>query len=172
MVAANPIKMTSQNIKRRAFLAATAAAPVIIRNSVIGANRKLNIAFIGMGGQIQSHVRNALQLGHNVTAFCDVDPNQTNNSLKRHKDKVKNVKSYEDYRMLLDNEKSLDAVVIGTPDHWHAQICKAAMKAGKHVYCEKPLTHTIAESRDLRNLSRTSKAVSYTHLPLPPIYSV
>ena len=92
----------------------------------------------------------------------NTDPNQTNNSLKRHKDKVKNVKSYEDYRMLLDNEKSLDAVVIGTPDHWHAQICKAAMKAGKHVYCEKPLTHTIAESRDLLNLSRTSKVVTQT----------
>jgi predicted dehydrogenase len=67
-----------------------------------------------------------------------------------------------DYRLMLENEKSLDAVVIGTPDHWHAPICTAAMKAGKHVFCEKPLTHTVAESRDLRNLSRTAKVVTQT----------
>ena len=135
--------MTSKTIKRRTFLAATAAAPIVLPNTVFGASRKLNIAFIGMGGQIQGHVRNALQLGHNVAAFCDVDPNQTNSSLNRHKDKIKNVNTYMDYRLLLEKEKSLDAVVIGTPDHWHAPICKAAMKAGKHVYCEKPLLSLI-----------------------------
>lgn len=154
--------MTTKTIKRRTFIAATAAAPVILPKTIFGADRKLNIAFIGMGGQMQGHVSNTLQLGHNVTAFCDVDPNQTNNSLNRHKDKIKNVNTYMDYRKLLEKEKSLDAVVIGTPDHWHAPICKAVMKAGKHVYCEKPLTHTIAESRELRNLSRSSKVITQT----------
>ena len=97
--------MTSKTIKRRTFLAATAAAPIVLPNTVFGASRKLNIAFIGMGGQIQGHVRNALQLGHNVAAFCDVDPNQTNSSLNRHKDKIKNVNTYMDYRLLLEKEK-------------------------------------------------------------------
>lgn len=149
-------------MKRRTFLAATAAAPAILPRSVFGANKKLNIGFIGMGGQIQGHVRNTLQLGHNAVAFCDVDPNQTDRSRNRHKENAGNINAYMDYRLMLENEKSLDAVVIGTPDHWHAPICTAAMKAGKHVFCEKPLTHTVAESRDLRNLSRTAKVVTQT----------
>ena len=64
-------------------------------------------------------------------------------------------KAYEDYRQLLDNAASFDAVLVGTPDHWHAPLCKAFMKAGKHVYCEKPLTHSVAEARELRELART-----------------
>jgi len=149
-------------MKRRTFIAAAAAAPVILPRTVFGANNKLNIAFIGMGGQIQGHVKNALQLGHNVVAFCDVDPNQIAGSQNRHKAKAGNVKAYADYRELLEKETSLDAVVVATPDHWHAPICTAAMKAGRHVYCEKPLTHTIAESRALRELSRSSKVVTQT----------
>ena len=149
-------------MKRRTFLAATAIAPAILPRSVFGANKKLNIGFVGMGGQIQGHVRNTLQLGHTVVAFCDVDPNQTDRSRNRHKDKAGKINAYMDYRQMLENEKSLDAVVIATPDHWHAPICTAAMKAGKHVFCEKPLTHTVAESRDLRNLSRTAKVVTHT----------
>ncbi len=117
-------------MKRRTFLAATAIAPTILPRSVFGAGKKLNIGFVGMGGQIQGHVRNTLQLGHKVVAFCDVDPNQTDRSHNRHKDKAGNINAYMDYRQMLENEKSLDAVVIGTPDHWHAPICPAAMKAG------------------------------------------
>ena len=149
-------------MKRRTFIAAAAAAPIILPRTVFGANNKLNIAFIGMGGQIQGHVKNALQLGHNVVAFCDVDPNQIAGSQNRHKAKAGSVKAYADYRELLEKEKTLDAVVVATPDHWHAPICTAAMKAGRHVYCEKPLTHTIAESRALRELSRSSKVVTQT----------
>jgi len=149
-------------MKRRTFLVAAAAAPVILPRNVFGANNKLNIAFIGMGGQIQGHIKNTLQLGHNVVAFCDVDPNQITNSQNRHKAKAGSVKAYADYRELLEKERTIDAVVIATPDHWHAPICTAAMKAGRHVYCEKPLTHTIAESRALRELSRTSKVVTQT----------
>ena len=61
--------MSAQTIKRRTFLAATAIAPTILPRSVFGAGKKLNIGFVGMGGQIQGHVRNTLQLGHNVVAF-------------------------------------------------------------------------------------------------------
>lgn len=149
-------------MKRRTFLAAVAAAPVFVPSTVFGANKKLNIAFIGMGGQIQGHVKNALQLGHNVAAFCDVDLNQIAGSQARHRAQAGEVKAYTDYRQLLEKEKSLDAVVIATPDHWHAPICTAAMRADRHVYCEKPLTHTIAEARALRELSRQSNVVTQT----------
>ncbi len=149
-------------MKRRTFLAAAVAMPVVLPRVVFGANQKLNIAFIGMGGQIQGHVSTALQLGHNVVAFCDVDPNQIAASQARHAEKAGQVKAYTDYRQLLEKEKTLDAVVIATPDHWHAAICTAAIKAGLHVYCEKPLTRTIAESRALRELSRRSKVITQT----------
>ena len=149
-------------MKRRSLLAAASAAPLILPHNVFGANRKLNIAYVGMGGQIQGHVRSAIQLKHNVVAFCDVDPNQVERSKSRHKSVGDAVKEYVDYRKLIDKEKSLDAVVIATPDHWHAPICTAAIKAGLHVYCEKPLTHTVAEARALRELCRTSKVVTQT----------
>ena len=73
---------------------------------------------------------------------------------------TKGAKAYEDYRKLLDDAATLDAVLIGTPDHWHAPLCTAFMKAGKHVYCEKPLTHSVAEARELRELSRTAMVVT------------
>jgi predicted dehydrogenase len=69
-------------------------------------------------------------------------------------------KAYEDYRRLLDEANTFDAVLIATPDHWHAPLCKAFMKAGKHIYCEKPLTHSIAEAREIRELARKSKVVT------------
>ncbi len=149
-------------MKRRTFLASVIAVPVIVPRIVLGANKKLNIAFIGMGGQIQGHVNTALQLGHNVVAFCDVDPNQIAKSQARHKAQASEVKAYSDYRQLLEKEKTLDAVVVATPDHWHAAICTAAMKAGLHVYCEKPLTRTIAEARAMAELARQSKVVTQT----------
>ncbi|MFN0127583.1 MAG: Gfo/Idh/MocA family protein [Verrucomicrobiales bacterium] len=123
---------------------------------------KLNIAFIGMGGQIQGHVSRILELGHNVAALCDVDARQIDASKKQHGEGVAKAAVYADYRVLLEQEKSLDAVVIATPDHWHAPICRAAIQAGRHVYCEKPLTHTLAEARQLRELSRTSAVVTQT----------
>jgi predicted dehydrogenase len=149
-------------MKRRTFLAAAVTLPTVLPSTVFGAHKKLNIAFIGMGGQIQGHVKNAAQLGHNVVAFCDVDLKQITGSQARHQAQAGKVKAYTDYRQLLEKEKTLDAVVVATPDHWHAPICTAAMRAGLHVFCEKPLTHTIAEARALRELARQSKVVTQT----------
>ena len=123
---------------------------------------KLNICFIGMVGQIQGHVSQIISLGHNVVAMCDVDAGQIASSQKRHGADAARAATYEDYRVLFDKEKSLDAVVIATPDHWHAPICRAAMQAGKHVYCEKPLTHTIAEARQIREMSKAAKVITQT----------
>lgn len=126
------------------------------------AAKKLNVGFIGMGGQIQGHVGKIIQLGHHVGALCDVDAAQIANSQKKHGEGVAKAAVYRDYRELFAKETSLDAVVIATPDHWHAPICRAAMQAGKHVYCEKPLTHTIAEARELREMARGAKVITQT----------
>jgi hypothetical protein len=157
-------------ITRRRFLktaGASAGSLLILPGGVLrGQERKpgdkLNVAFIGMGNQIQGHVSQILQLGHNAVALCDVDASQIRNSQQHHGDGVAKAAVYGDYRVLLDKEKSLDAVVIATPDHWHAPICLAAMQAGKHVYCEKPLTHTIAEARLVRDRAKASKVVTQT----------
>ena len=161
--------MTSQKHSRRNFLAAAggiSALNLLPSGTLFGTNPKpndrMNIAFIGMGGQIQGHVANLLNQGQQVAAFCDVDQRQIDRSKNRHGAKVDKAKEYRDYRELLEKEKSIDAVVIATPDHWHAAICKAAMQAGKHVYCEKPLTHTIGEARELREMCKASKVVTQT----------
>ncbi len=154
------------NATRRRFLS-TIPAFTILPSGIVGSRTlkpsdKLHVAAIGMGGRIQGHVSQLLKLGHHVTAFCDVDENQIRSSQKRHGDAGAKVSTYSDYRILLDKEKDLDAVVISTPDHWHAPICRAAMAAGKHVFCEKPLTHTLSEARLLRDLSKSSEVVTQT----------
>ena len=97
-------------------------------------------------------------------ALCDPDPAQIEkaraDALNPGGEATKDAKAYDDYRKLLDNAASFDAVLIATPDHWHAPLCKAFMKLGKHVYCEKPLTHSVAEARELRELARSSKVVT------------
>jgi len=174
--------MNHQKATRRDFLKTTGLTatafgfPAIIPSSALGnaetpapsslkakpADGKLNIAFIGMGARIQGHVGRILQLGHHVTALCDVDSGQIAGSQKRHGEGVAKAAAYADYRVLFDKEKSLDAVVISTPDHWHAPICRAAIQAGKHIYCEKPLTRTLGEARQLRELSKSSQVVTQT----------
>ncbi len=164
----NPI--STQPLSRRRFLhrTGTLAGSVLIlpSGSVYGPAHqpgdKLNIGVIGMGGQNQVHVGRILQLGHNVAALCDVDRAQMEGSQKRHGAGAAKAVLYKDYRILLEKEKALDAVVIATPDHWHAPICRAAMQSGKHIYCEKPLTHTIAEARQIRELSKASKVITQT----------
>jgi predicted dehydrogenase len=161
---------TDTNIPRRTFLktaGASAGALWLQPGALLAAparkpGDKLRVAFIGMGAQIQGHVGGILQLGHQVAALCDVDAGQLQKTRKTHGDGVAKAVDYRDYRVLLEKEKDIDAVVIATPDHWHARICQAAMAAGKHVYCEKPLTHTIAEARQLRILTKTTKVITQT----------
>lgn len=158
----------SSAFSRRRFLrtssSAAAGLTILPSGSIYGqgkkAGDKLNIGFIGMGNQMQGHVGRLLQLGHRISAFCDVDSAQNEQSKKRHGEPAAQAALYKDYRVLFEKEKSLDAIVIATPDHWHAPICRAAMQAGKHVYCEKPLTHTIAEARQLRELCKASKVIT------------
>ncbi len=163
------------NSSRRGFLAASAAAlgaatlshPLVLWGATAAstaANNKVNLALVGCGGQGRGDLYGLLGCGANLVALCDPDPMQIEkaraDALKSGGKVTKDAKAYDDYRKLLDNAASFDAVLIGTPDHWHAPLCKAFLKMGKHIYCEKPLTHSVAEARELRELARGSKVAT------------
>jgi predicted dehydrogenase len=128
------------------------------------ANTKLNLAVVGCGGQGRGVMKGLLGNGANLVALCDPDPAMIDKARADAQqvggEATNSAKAYDDYRRLLEATATFDAVLIATPDHWHAPLCKAFIKAGKHVYCEKPLTHSIAEARELRELGRTSKVVT------------
>jgi predicted dehydrogenase len=115
-----------------------------------GPMEKLAIAAIGVGGKGYSDCMQAAEQG-NLVAICDIDENHLNRMAKEHPKAEK----FFDFRELLDKlGKKVDAVVVSTPDHTHAVISAMAMKMGKHVYCQKPLTHSVAEARLLRQLAK------------------
>ncbi len=116
---------------------------------------KLNIAGIGIGGK--GAVNLATMSTENIVALCDVDWNYAKNTFE----KYPNVKRFWDYRKMFDEMgKDIDAVMIATPDHTHAIIAADAMVMGKHVFCQKPLTHTVYESRLLTQLARKYKVAT------------
>ena len=167
--------MKRNHSSRRSFLKVSAAAlgaaafsrPLLLSGADAGstaANSKLNLAVVGCGGQGRGDMKGLLSCGANLVALCDPDQEMIDKARADARsaggEATKDAKAYDDYRKLIDNASSFDAVLIGTPDHWHAPLCKAFMKIGKHVYCEKPLTHSVAEARELRELSRTAKVVT------------
>jgi predicted dehydrogenase len=148
--------MTGPLCDRRAFLggAAAVAAFTILPSRAKGANERLNIAGIGIGGMGGGNL-NALR-SENIVALCDVDLNYAAGTIKA----FPAATVYQDFRLLLDKQKDIDAVVIATPDHTHAVIAMAAIKAGKHVYCQKPLTHTVWEARQLADAAKEAKVAT------------
>lgn len=109
-------------------------------------NEKVNVAGIGVGSQGGSDVDAVVGEGHNLVALCDVDHKYAAKKLAQYPA----ARQFKDFRVMLDKMgKEIDAVVIGTPDHTHAVIAMEAMRRGKHVYCEKPLAHTVHEVRAL-----------------------
>jgi len=154
-----------KGIDRRSFLRSTAAAGVaaftIVPRHVLGGpgytppSEKLNIAGIGVGGRGTSDL--GAVSSENIVALCDVDEKQAAETFK----KYPNAKKFKDFRRMLDKmDKQIDAVVIATPDHVHAVATMAAMRRGKHVYCEKPLTHCIYEARMLAKAARKYKVAT------------
>ena len=132
------------------------AEPPIDRRH-LSPNDKLNIAFIGVTGRGGDNINDITEAEEvNVIALCDV--NETN--LNGAGVKFPAAKRYRDYRKLLEGEKSLDAVVISIPDHNHAPASMMALKLGRHVYCEKPLTHTVKEARALTLAAREAKVAT------------
>jgi len=109
-------------------------------------NEKLNIACIGVGGKGSSDTDQAGNHG-NIVALCDIDDHHLNAKAE----KFPKAKKYNDYRkMLREMDKQIDAVIVSTPDHHHAPASLMAMRMKKHVYCQKPLTHTVSEARLMR----------------------
>lgn len=117
-------------------------------------NEKLNVAAIGAGGKGSSDI--AACENENVIALCDVDWDRAGRAFEY----FPNAKKYRDYRNLLEDHPELDAVTISTPDHTHAPAAYMAMKLGKHVYVQKPLTHTVAEARLLKNVAAEMDVVT------------
>src|SRR6266478_5058554 len=119
-----------------------------VRPRRVSANDKLNFGVVGTGGKGESDT--ACCSGENIVALCDVDSERSAKALTKHP----NAKVYKDFRKMLEQEKSLDAIIVATPDHLHATIAAMAIKMGKHVYCQKPLTQTVYEARLLRKLAK------------------
>ncbi len=153
-------KSTNTNWSRRQFLQtatlATGALAVGFPNLLRarGTDGKLNVAHIGLGAMGRGRLLEMLGCGANIIAICDVDENQFVEARKILAGAPLQPKEYADFRELLEREKDLDAVVITTPDHWHALIATTALKAGKHMFCEKPLAHSVGEARSLRKLAK------------------
>jgi hypothetical protein len=152
----------SDPISRRHALAtgAAVAAVSIVPRHVLGGpknippSEKLNIAGIGVGGMGTGDVRSVAE--ENIVALCDVDQKALERNAKLHP----KAKLHTDYRKMLETQKDIDAVVIATPDHLHAVISMMALKMGKHVHCQKPLTHSVYEARALAKAAKEAKVAT------------
>lgn len=146
---------TKKTLSRRKFVKAgalTAGSFMIVPRHVLGGtgfiapSDKLNIAGIGAGGKAWDDIPGAYNKGQeNIVALCDVDDERAADMYKE----FPNAKRYKDFRVMLERQKDIDAVMVVTPDHTHAIATMTAMQLGKHVYTEKPLTHSIHEARVL-----------------------
>jgi predicted dehydrogenase len=145
---------------RRGFMATAASTVVafsIVPRHVLGGpgyvapSEQLQVAGIGAGGMGAGDISIVSKLGCNIVALCDVDDERAAGTFNAHP----TARRYKDFRQMLDKEAAhIDAVTVGTPDHIHAVASMAAIKAGKHVYCQKPLTHTLYECRELTRAAK------------------
>ncbi len=154
------------NVNRRQFLRNASAATAVLAVAPwaparaagprrISPNEKLNLGVIGVAGRGGDNLDGVK--GQNIVALCDVDRTRLGAAAAR----FPGAATFTDYRRLLDR-KDLDGVVVSTPDHTHAIIAIAGMQSGRHVYCEKPLTHTISELRRLTEVARKTGLVTQT----------
>ncbi|MGW8258144.1 MAG: Gfo/Idh/MocA family protein, partial [Thermoguttaceae bacterium] len=133
--------------KKSAGLAAIGLAAPYFHSSALAEegkskNDRLNVAIVGVGGRGTVIGRQAAHFGH-IAACADVD----SMAAKKFASKVRGkCETYKDYRKILDRP-DIDVIICGTPDHWHTKIALDTMQAGKHLYCEKPLTLTLGESK-------------------------
>ena len=147
--------MKTPQASRRSFIKTTAAAAGaatfggVIPSKVLGANDRINIGIIGTGGMGTGHLRGLVERSEEdnirVPMVCDVYQSRLTRAMS-----ICNGEGSMDYRKILDN-KDIDMVLIATPDHWHSKICIDAMAAGKHVYCEKPITLTAEQAIEVRD---------------------
>lgn len=149
---------------RRDFLAVTAAAGVgfwasggasAAQPQRPGPNERLNIAVIGAGGRGRANLA-AVGQTENIVALCDVDDLRAAESYRLYR----KAPVYHDYRVMLERQKNIDAVIVATPDHTHAHASILAMRLGKHCYTEKPLCHSIAEARLMKETAIKHKVAT------------
>jgi predicted dehydrogenase len=157
-------------VNRREFLGTSAAlaagfvAPAALRadDKKASPNDKVTVALIGCGGMGRYNLSDFMRVPEvEVAAVCDVDEAHIKDAMedvKKAGRAVEKVKGEKDFRKVLDR-KDIDAVIVGTPDHWHAYVLIAACGAGKDVYCEKPLSHNFVEGRAMVNAARKHKRV-------------
>jgi predicted dehydrogenase len=156
----------SRKVNRRKFLQAggiSAAAAGFWLTGVVTesfaaqpAGERLNIAIIGCGGQGGGNAGQTAIRNENIVALCDVDSNRARGVF----DRYPKVNKYTDFRVMLDKQKDIQAVVVSTPDHTHFQASDMAIQRGKHVYTEKPLTHSVWEARQLKLLASKHKVAT------------
>jgi predicted dehydrogenase len=176
--------MPDNNVSRRDFVADTAKlafGAMIVPRHVLGGpgyrapSATLNVACIGIGGMGFENMTQLVKGGENIVAVCDVDyafverqlagrlrprDGKVNPDALKLEEAYKKAKKYTDFREMLDKERGIDAVVIATPDHLHAIIAEAAMRAKKHVYVQKPLTYSVYESRLLAKTAKETGVVT------------
>lgn len=160
------MKIGNKKLTRRQFVKSSAAVAAfsIVPAHVLGQNgqtppsEKINVAGIGVGGQGGGDLGEiAGDKGVNIVALCDADTRSAATTFK----KFPNAKQFRDFRkMFAEVEKEIDAVVVATPDHFHSVAAMTAIKRGKHVYCEKPLAHSIYEIRQLVKAAGESNVVT------------
>jgi predicted dehydrogenase len=166
---ANDGSANPKSTSRRAFLKTTAVAAstafnfTIVPRHVLGGqgqtppSERLSMAGIGCGGMGGGDIATFTRLGANFVALADVDDTRAAGTYNAHPQ----ARRYKDFREMIEKEaKNIDAVTIGTPDHIHAVAAMAAIKAGKHVYVQKPLTHTLHECRELTKAARKAGIVT------------
>jgi predicted dehydrogenase len=151
--------MNSRSFNRRRFLSRSGAAvlafPMVSTLPVLGANGRLNIAGIGVGGKGWTDI--TMVASENIVALCDVDDRRAADAYKR----FPNAKRFKDYRKMFDAiGHEIDAVTVTTPDHMHFPASMHAIHLGKHVYCQKPLTHSVWEARTLTLAARKAKVAT------------
>ena len=155
-------KIVVQNgIQRRKFiyvstLAASAAlaGKIYAKPKLQSPNEKLNIAVVGSGGRGASNLKDVSS--ENIVALCDVSEENLNAAAA----KYPGAKKFIDFRKLFDDVKNFDAVVVSTTEHTHAFVTMLALQAGKHVYCEKPLTHSVWEARMISEAAKKAKVAT------------
>jgi hypothetical protein len=160
------MKDSASNLNRRHFvrnisfaaaglsIAGCASTGSASRSRRIASSEKLNIGIIGAGGRGADNLAGVKS--EKIVAICDVDDERAAKSHAAYPQAAR----YKDFRKMLDREKNLDAVVVSTPDHMHAICAITAMRAGKHVYCEKPLAHSIWEARQMRKIATESGVIT------------
>jgi predicted dehydrogenase len=154
--------MISSSLSRRQFLSRSTAAVALTAASwsrVSGASEKLRVAAVGVGGKGWSDLTSvAASPQVEIVALCDID--ESREHLGRAAEKFPAAKRFTDWRKLFEHARTFDAVIVAIPDHMHAPVSLPAMQLGKHVFCEKPLTHSLFEARQMRLAAKKYRVVT------------